>query len=165
MRGSTVKAYDLSQLRITVVEDDRQMRTILAACLNAFGITDVQICADGKEALDRLWLYPADIVLTDWEMKPMSGIELVRSLRDELTSPRPDIPIIMITGHTQADKVMLARDCGVTLFLAKPIAPHALYARLVHVVEQTADAAQDETRAATPRSWSAHIAGLAARAR
>ncbi|HEX7007106.1 MAG TPA: response regulator [Alphaproteobacteria bacterium] len=159
-----MKAYDLSQLRVTIVEDDRQMRSILTACLTAFGVTDIQICADGKEALGRLWLYPADLVLTDWEMKPMSGIEMVRALRDETTSPRPDIPIVMITGHTQAAKVLEARDSGVTLFLAKPIAPHALYARLVHIVEASVDA---PVRAVStmPRSWHAHIFGTAARAR
>ena len=160
-----MKAYDLSQLRVTIVEDDRQMRTILTACLNAFGITDIQVCTDGKEALGKLWLFPADIVLTDWEMKPMSGIELVHALRDETTSPRPDIPIIMISGHTQAEKVMEARDSGVTLFLAKPIAPHALYSRLVHVVEQTADLPDQSDRKSTPRSWLAHIAGTAVRSR
>ncbi|HVO15856.1 MAG TPA: response regulator [Alphaproteobacteria bacterium] len=156
-----MKAYDLSQLRVTIVEDDRQMRAILAACLNAFGVTDIQVCADGKEALGRLWLFPTDIVLTDWEMKPMSGIELVHALRDETTSPRPDVPIIMITGHTQAEKVLEARDSGVTLFLAKPIAPHALYARLVHLVEQSGDGPERPARSSAPRSWLAHIAGAA----
>lgn len=160
-----MKAYDLSQLRVTIVDDDRQMRAILTACLNALGITDVQVCTDGKEALGRLWLFPADIVLTDWEMRPMSGIELVHALRDETTSPRPDIPIIMISGHTQAEKVMEARDSGVTVFLAKPIAPHALYTRLVHVIEQTVDLPDKPARSATPRSWFAHIAGSAVRGR
>jgi two-component system, chemotaxis family, chemotaxis protein CheY len=160
-----VKAYDLSQLRVTIVDDDRQMRAILTACLSAFGITDVQVCTDGKEALGRLWLYPADIVLTDWEMKPMSGIELVHALRDETTSPRPDIPIIMISGHTQAEKVMEARDSGVTLFLAKPIAPHALYTRLAHVIEETIDLPDKPAQNTTPRSWFAHIASTAVRSR
>ena len=159
-----MKAYDLTQLRVTIVEDDRQMRSILTACLSAFGITHVQVCSDGKEALGRLWLFPTDVVLTDWEMKPMSGIELVHALRDEMTSPRPDVPIIMITGHTQAEKVLEARDSGVTVFLAKPIAPHALYARLVHVIEASADAPA-EARSTAPRSWFAHIAGTAVRAR
>jgi two-component system chemotaxis response regulator CheY len=163
--GLTVKAYDLSQLRVMIAEDDRQMRSILTACLTAFGVTDVQVCADGKEALGRLWLFPADIVLTDWEMKPMSGIELVHALRDEMTSPRPDIPIVMITGHTQAEKVLEARDSGVTLFLAKPIAPHALYARLVRIIEEGADAPERPARTGTPRSWLAHIAGTAGRGR
>ncbi|MGE5145761.1 MAG: response regulator [Candidatus Eiseniibacteriota bacterium] len=160
-----MKAYDLSQLRVTIVDDDRQMRTILTACLNAFGVTDVQVCTDGKEALGRLWLFPADIVLTDWEMKPMSGIELVHALRDETTSPRPDIPIIMISGHTQAEKVLEARDSGVTLFLAKPIAPHALYSRLVHVLEECADLPDQPERNAKPRSWFEHIASTAVRSR
>lgn len=160
-----MKAYDLSQLRVTIVEDDRQMRAILTACLTAFGVSQVQVCSDGKEALGRLWLHPADVVLTDWEMKPMSGIELVHALRDETTSPRPDVPIIMITGHTQAEKVLEARDSGVTVFLAKPIAPHALYARLVHVIEASADAPGPADRPAAPRSWVAHIAGTAVRAR
>lgn len=160
-----MKAYDLSQLRVTIVDDDRQMRSILTACLSAFGITDIQVCTDGKEALGRLWLFPADIVLTDWEMKPMSGIELVQALRDDMTSPRPDIPIIMITGHTAAEKVLEARDSGVTLFLAKPIAPHALYARLVHIVEQSAEGPLRPAQSATPRSWLAHIAGTAVRDR
>jgi DNA-binding response OmpR family regulator len=160
-----VKAYDLSQLRVTIVEDDRQMRAILTACLTAFGIADIQICTDGKEALSRLWLFPADIVLTDWEMKPMSGIDLVHALRDETTSPRPDIPIIMITGHTQAEKVLQARDSGVTLFLAKPIAPHALYARLVRIIEQGIGAPAQSSQPVAARSWVAHIAGTAARQR
>ena len=160
-----MKAYDLSQLRVTIVEDDRQMRAILSACLTAFGVTDIQSSADGREALSRLWLNPVDVVLTDWEMKPMSGIQLVRALRDEATSPRPDIPIIMITGHTQADKVLEARDSGVTMFLAKPIAPHALYARLAHVIEANADAPAGAERPMIRRSWFAHIAGTAARAR
>ena len=77
-----------------------------------------------------------DIVVLDWVMDGMSGIDLVKMIRTHPHSPNPFVPVIMLTGHTQADRVETARDAGINEFLAKPVSVNGMMSRLVSVIEQ-----------------------------
>ena len=74
--------------------------------------------------------------MCDWEMKPMSGLDLVRQIRSDPTGPHAFLPIIMVTAQSSADRVTMARDAGVTEFLAKPVTVRGICARLVDVCER-----------------------------
>ncbi len=65
----------------------------------------------------------------------MDGLEFVRLLRTDTNSPNPFVPVIMLTAHTEAKRVVEARDAGVTEFLAKPISAHQLYSRIRAIIE------------------------------
>jgi two-component system chemotaxis response regulator CheY len=131
-----MNAYDLSEVDILIVEDNWILRTLLAEVLNGLGTPHPRAAKDGTQALTEIALKVPDLVITDWEMSPMNGIEFVRHVRDETASPCPTLPIIMLTGHGDREKVIEARDVGVNEFLIKPFTTAALYQRIVHLIEQ-----------------------------
>jgi two-component system chemotaxis response regulator CheY len=73
-------------------------------------------------------------VLIDWAMPVFDGLKLTQMIRQADSNANPFVPIIMITGHTEKNRVTDARDSGITEFLAKPISAKALYQRIVNVV-------------------------------
>ena len=128
--------YDLERLKILIVDDNMHMRSMIRSILYALGVRDVETAKDGETALIQLNVFPADIVLCDWNMEPMNGLEFVRMVRTHTESPNPYVPIIMLTGYTDIERVFEARDSGVHEFLAKPISGAKLYARIRAVIDQ-----------------------------
>jgi two-component system, chemotaxis family, chemotaxis protein CheY len=124
----------LSSVRLLVVDDNQHMRAIISTVLKGIGVRQVRECWDGAEALDALRKWPADVVITDYHMAPIDGIEFTRLVRNAADSPNPFIPIIMLTGYAERTLVMEARDAGVTEFIAKPLTAQALVDRLGAVV-------------------------------
>ena len=128
------KAFD--QLKVMVVDDNAAMRGIIRALLNAFGCRQVVEASNGLKALDRLQSMPVDVMICDWKMAPIDGMELVKNIRDPQNSPAPFLPIIMITAYSERSKINQARDSGVTEFLVKPITSEALFKRLQVIVNR-----------------------------
>ena len=128
-------AYDLERLKILLVEDDPSMRSLVRDMLSTFGISDIQTANDGSKAYAELRNYPADIVIVDWVMEPLDGIDFTRMVRSAPDSPNPVIPIIMLTSHSSVERVLEARDNGVTEYLMKPVTAKGLYSRIVAVIE------------------------------
>ena len=123
-------------LKALVVDDNAHMRSLLRALLNSIGIKEVQEAAHGGAALDVLRIKKSDLVLTDMQMQPMDGLEFTRLVRLSDMSPNPFVPIIMISGHTERHRIEVARDAGVTEFLAKPITAAHLFSRIAEIVER-----------------------------
>lgn len=117
---------DLSDLTLLVIDDNQYMRQLIGLMLRAFNIGQILDASCAREAFDQLRAIPADCILCDWRMPGMSGIDFIRLLRTSPNSPRPDIPIILCTGHTDRRRIAIARDCGVSEILTKPLAPKAL---------------------------------------
>jgi two-component system, chemotaxis family, chemotaxis protein CheY len=136
--------YDISKLDIMVVDDSSTMRAILKMILNGLGVTRVRLCNDGVEAFEEFRKVPSDIVITDWVMKTLSGIELVRLLRDPEESPHPGVPIIMITSNAAQDEVLKAHEAGVDAYLAKPVTPETVYKRISQVIHNQILANDDD---------------------
>lgn len=128
-------AYNFDRLRILVVEDNKHMRKLVTTVLQAFGVTQILEAHDGPSALAILRDKNPDVVLLDWEMEGMSGIDVVREIRTSPKSPNPFVPVIMLTGHTSMQHVQKARDAGATEFLAKPVSVKAVMSRLTAVIE------------------------------
>lgn len=122
-------------LQVLIVEDNQHMRSLLRTLLNSIGIREIQEAGNGAAALDVLREKPCDLVLSDLAMKPMDGIDFTREIRQSARSANPFMPIIMITGHTEKQRVEAARDAGVTEFLAKPITAQSLFSRIAQIVE------------------------------
>lgn len=128
--------YSLNGLRIFVVEDNRFVLDLFCRILNSFGANEVGKFDLAEDALREFEKNSADILLVDWEMQPMSGIDLARKVRSEGAGQSCAVPIIMITGHTALNEVQTARDSGITEILSKPLAPKVLYDRIVSVIER-----------------------------
>ena len=127
--------YNFQDLRVLVCDDSLQIRALVKTCLGAFGIRDIHDAADGDTAFELLQEINPDLVITDWNMPPTSGLEFVKQIRQNMDAPNPYVPIIMLTGHTEVERVKIARDAGVSTFLAKPVSALSLYKRLASLVE------------------------------
>lgn len=125
---------DFNKLRFLVCDDNPHMRRILRTLLHSFGVREVTEAEDGATALELFNHSLPDIVITDWEMPIFDGLELTQMIRQPDIKGNPFVPIIMLTAHAEKRRVMLARDAGVTEFLAKPISAKALYHRVMNVV-------------------------------
>jgi two-component system, chemotaxis family, chemotaxis protein CheY len=130
-----MSGYRFDKLKILVVDDSAHMRKLVITVLQAFGVVHIFEAPDGDRAWTVVRDVNPDVILLDWVMEGMTGIEFVNLVRTNAASPNPFVPIIMVTGHTLLDYVRQARDAGVNEFLAKPISVKSLMARLVSVIE------------------------------
>ena len=111
------------------------MLQLLVGILNALKVKNVKACTDAEEAYRSLSEFGPDLVVTDWHMYPVDGLEFIRRVRTAQDTPNPYLPIIMVTAHTEFHRIREARDTGVNEVLAKPISAKSLYSRILHVVE------------------------------
>ena len=126
----------LANVKFLVVEDNKFMATVVRRVLNSLGTKEVRECADGADALKVLKTFPADIVITDWAMEPLDGIELTRMIRTASDSHNPYVPIIMLTAYSEMIRIVEARDAGVNEFVVKPISVNTLFSRIQAVIEK-----------------------------
>lgn len=124
----------LSSLNVLLVDDNQHMRAIATAVLKSAGIPKVREAADGSAALTLLRDFPADLVIVDFNMFPLDGVEFTRLVRNSPDSTNPYLPIIMMTGHSEKTRVYEARDAGVTEFVVKPITAKAILDRIQAVI-------------------------------
>ncbi|HTT97365.1 MAG TPA: response regulator [Rhizomicrobium sp.] len=130
-----MSGYRFDRLKVLVVDDNAHMRKLVVTILQAFGALQIFEAADGEHAFTLLRDANPDVVILDWVMEGMSGIEFAREVRTSPNTPNPFVPIIMLTGHTAIDHVRQARDAGVNEFLAKPVSVKAILTRLIAVIE------------------------------
>ena len=124
----------LENVSILLVDDSRSMRDLMKTILRELGVQRIDEATSGAEGLEWLHEGSYDIVFVDWMMEPIDGWEFVHFVRKSVDSPNRYIPIIMITGHSEAHRVRAARDIGVTEFLAKPVSAKAVAQRLEAVI-------------------------------
>ncbi len=139
------RRLNLGPLDVLVVDDNPQIRQLLVTILDALHVKHIREAADGGAGFREIRAAAPDIVLTDWVMEPVSGVELVRRIRRSKESPNPFLPVVMITSSCSSTEVIEARDAGVNDFLVKPITPKSLYERIVALVERPRPFIRTET--------------------
>ncbi len=127
--------YNLEVLNVLVVDDNRHMHSIVKAILNAMRIKNIRFCDNAADAFLEMQHWMPDIIITDWKMEPLDGLDFVRLIRKGEDSPNPYVPIILLSGYTELERVTQARDRGVTEILAKPISVEKLHSRIVNIIE------------------------------
>jgi two-component system, chemotaxis family, chemotaxis protein CheY len=125
---------DFTRIRFMVVDDNTYMRRIIRALLHGFGAREVLEAEDGAMGIEMFMSQQPDVVILDWEMPILDGIEVTKMIRQPSTGTNPHVPIIMVSGHTEKRRIIEARDAGITEFLAKPVSSKALYDRVLAVV-------------------------------
>ncbi len=130
-----MSGYRFDRLKVLVVDDNAHMRKLVYTIMQAFGTVHISDAPSGERALAMLRDHNPDVIILDWQMEGMTGIEFARALRMSKTTPNPFVPIIMLTGHTHIDHVRQARDAGINEFLAKPVSAKGIMTRLVSVIE------------------------------
>jgi two-component system, chemotaxis family, chemotaxis protein CheY len=132
-------AMNFKLLSVLVVDDHPHMRAILVDVLRVLGVGHILQAHDGKHALDVLRSFKPDIIITDWQMEPMDGLEMTARLRAHPKLAARLAPVILMTGYSAEARVKLARDTGITEFLAKPFTAEALANRMMHVIKEPRD--------------------------
>jgi two-component system chemotaxis response regulator CheY len=103
-------------MKALVVDDSGVMRKIIIRSLNAVGVNDVVEAGDGKEGWAKFQAESFDVVLTDWNMPEMNGLEFLKTIRGAGST----VPVIMVTTEGEKAKVIEAIQAGVTDYLCKP---------------------------------------------
>lgn len=128
-------ADDLLQgLDILVVDGNVYMRRLTRSMLISLGARSVAEAADGIAALEAIRTGDPDVMLLDWDVPLLNGLEVMRIVRSPGAFPRPGIPVIMLTNRASHSEVMQAMHAGVHEFLIKPTSPKALRDRLTSIL-------------------------------
>lgn len=111
-------------IKILVVDDQTMMRAITKDILNSLGYVNIAEAENGSMALEKLRTDKFDLVMLDWNMPVMQGIDVLKAMRED---PKlKDIPVIMVTAEAEKTKVVEALKSGVTNYIVKPFKPSAL---------------------------------------
>jgi two-component system chemotaxis response regulator CheY len=119
-------------VKALVVDDSAVMRKVLIGALARAGITDVDQAADGVQAVAAVEKAEHDLVLMDWNMPNMLGVEAVRSIR----ALGKTMPIIMVTTEAERVRVVEALKAGATNYIIKPFEPAAFVKRILEALPQ-----------------------------
>ena len=128
-------AYRFDRLKVLVVDDNAHMRKLVVTILQAFGCVNILEADGGEKAWTVIKDSNPDVVVLDWVMEGMSGLDVVKLIRADPASPNPFVPLIMLTGHTNMNQVREARDAGINEFIAKPVSVKTMMQRLMAVIE------------------------------
>jgi two-component system phosphate regulon response regulator PhoB len=127
--------------RILIVEDEQAIREMVCLALSQGGY-DCLEAADANEAQQRILEGLPDLILLDWMLPGMSGIDYARKLRrDKLTQ---GVPVIMLTARTQEEDKVRGLDTGADDYITKPFSTRELVARIKALLRRTAPQATDE---------------------
>ncbi|MEX2450152.1 MAG: response regulator [Rhodospirillales bacterium] len=124
-------AVDMN-MKILIVDDYKTMLRIVRNLLYQLDFSNVDEATDGAMALSMLKREKYDLVISDWNMRPVTGIELLREMRGD--ADLKHIPFIMITAESTAETVAAAQQAGVSSYIIKPFNAKVLKERLVGVL-------------------------------
>lgn len=119
-------------MKVLVVDDYNTMLRILSNLLKQLGFANVETALDGSEALKKLNEAKFDFVISDWNMEPMTGIELLRHVR--ASEKLKGIPFIMVTAESKTENVITAKQAGVSNYIVKPFNAETLKTKMESVL-------------------------------
>ncbi len=131
--------FHFEKLSVLIVEDTGPMCKLVSSILETLGVKKLYTANSGDRGFEMFCLKRPDIVIADWQMEPVSGIEMVDKIRTSPDSPNKFVPVIMMTGYSALPRVAQARDKGATEFLVKPFSANDLAKRIAHVINKPRD--------------------------
>jgi two-component system chemotaxis response regulator CheY len=115
-------------MKVLVVDDYGTMRRIIRDLLSQIGYDDVDEASTGREALEKMRAAQYGLVISDWQMEPMTGYDLLKEIRaDERLR---ETPFIIVTAEAQADNLAFAQRVGVDECLVKPFSATSLLTKI-----------------------------------
>lgn len=119
-------------LQILIVDDYKTMLRIVRNLLNQLGFNNIDEATDGGMAFTMLQKKKYGMVISDWNMEPVSGMELLKRVRADATLK--DIPFIMVTAESKPENVIAAKQAGVSNYIVKPFNAETLKTKLSSVL-------------------------------
>lgn len=126
-------ALDL-QMPVLVVDDYKTMIRIIRNLLKQLGFEDIDDAADGTEALEKMKQRRYGLVISDWNMEPMTGYELLKQVRAD--SSLSKTPFIMVTAESKTENVIAAKKAGVNNYIVKPFNAQTLKGKIEAVFSE-----------------------------
>lgn len=124
-------AVDMN-MRVLIVDDFQTMLKILENFLKQFGFKNIDTASDGSKALEKLKANKYDLILSDWNMEPMTGLELLKAVRADAGLKR--IPVILITAESKVENIIVAKQAGVNNYIVKPLNAITLKEKITAVI-------------------------------
>ncbi|MEX0692917.1 MAG: response regulator [Rhodospirillales bacterium] len=124
-------AVDLG-MRVLIVDDYQTMLRVLKSLLRQLKFTSIDEASNGADALEMLQKGDYGMVISDWNMEPMDGLELLCAVRAD--DALKDMPFIMITAESTTEKMIRAKKAGVSNYIIKPFTAETLKTKLVSVL-------------------------------
>ncbi|MDE1149353.1 MAG: response regulator [Azospirillaceae bacterium] len=121
-----------SATSVLVVDDYATMRRIVRNLLTQIGFTNIEEAADGAEALGKLRAAPVGLVISDWNMEPMTGLQLLKEVRADVRLK--GTPFIMVTAESKTENVVAAKEAGVNNYIVKPFNAETLKKKIESVL-------------------------------
>ncbi|WP_108662700.1 chemotaxis response regulator CheY [Acuticoccus kandeliae] len=118
---------------VLVVDDYKTMIRIIKNLLRQIGFNDVDDAADGGEALEKLRAKKYGLIISDWNMEPMTGFELLKQVRAD--PELSDLPFIMVTAEAKSENVVAAKKAGVNNYIVKPFNAQTLKGKIESVFQ------------------------------
>ncbi len=125
----------LNRVRFLVVDDNSYMINIIETILRGFGASKIFGAKDAVEAFHRIKNDSVDIVICDYMMDVLDGVEFIKLVRQSEDSGNRMIPIIMLTAHSERSKVIAARDAGANEVCCKPVTATELFRKITAIVD------------------------------
>ncbi len=119
-------------MAILVVDDYKTMLRIIRNLLKQLDFSNVDEATDGAEALKKLRGKDYGLVISDWNMEPMTGLQLVREVRSDKKLKK--LPFIMVTAESKTENVVAAKEAGVSNYIVKPFNAETLKQKMVSVL-------------------------------
>ncbi len=138
-----------SKMPVLVVDDYSTMVRIIRNLLRQLGFEDVDDASDGSSALEKMGAKRYGLVISDWNMEPMTGYDLLRRVRaDPLIETTP---FIMVTAESKTENVIAAKKAGVNNYIVKPFNAQTLKAKIEAVFAEKSEfpSPVEQTNAAT----------------
>jgi two-component system chemotaxis response regulator CheY len=117
-------------MQILVVDDYQTMVRIIRNLLKQLGFNNVDDASDGKAALEKMASKQYNLVISDWNMEPMTGLDLLKAVRGSGNK----VPFIMVTAESKTENVLAAREAGVNNYIVKPFNADTLKSKLASVL-------------------------------
>lgn len=119
-------------INVLIVDDYRTMLRIIRNLLKQIEFNNVEEASDGTEALRKLHAGQFGLVISDWNMEPMTGLQLLQEVRAD--ARLKSTPFIMVTAESKAENIVAAKQAGVSNYIVKPFNAETLQAKIEKVL-------------------------------
>ena len=126
-----------TKMKILVVDDFATMRRIIKNILRQGGYKNIVEADDGTTALPKLRTDTIDLVIADWNMPRMTGLDLLKAMRSD--KALKDIPFLMVTAEARKDNIIEAIQCGASSYLVKPFTVETLSEKIDQIFSQQSE--------------------------
>lgn len=121
-----------TNIKVLIVDDYSTMLRIIRNLLNQIGFKDIDEAADGTQALEKFKQADYGLVISDWNMEPMSGYDFLKGVR--AGAHNSNVPFIMITAESKTENVIKAKQAGVSNYIVKPFNAETLKGKIESVL-------------------------------